>query len=256
MQCPKCGYVLGEFETDCLRCKRAGNGTIPVTRLQVAPVLTAQAATPAMREPAADEKECPRCGKAADAGVAACDKCGYEYRPGESQAERYQALLAEEARTPAPTPALRRTVSPYVSWGLIGVCLLAVLGASYSMLAPPLAGRSAFQESMDSPVISLHRHKPRHAGALRAVAYKVTGTASQAIVTYRGEDGALVSLPVPVSLPWTEALKLKPGSDLSLSVRPAAADGTVVAEIDVDDVARKQSNTAGTDGATSVSDTL
>ena len=138
MQCSRCGYVLGEFETDCLRCKRTGGGTIPVTRLQAAPALTA-AGRPAgrAREPAGDEKECPRCGKATAGAAAACDKCGYEYRPGESQAERYQALLAEEARTPAPPPALQRTVSPYVSWGLIGVCLLAVLGASYAMLIDP-----------------------------------------------------------------------------------------------------------------------
>ena len=256
MQCSKCGYVLGEFETECLRCKRTGGGAIPVTRLQAAPVLTAGATAGAVREPASDEKECPRCGKATGGAAAACDKCGYEYRPDESRSERYQALLAEEARTPASPPALHRTVPPYVSWGLIGACLLAVLGAGYSMLLTPLLGRSASQDSMASPVIFLHHRKPRHTGALRAVAYKVTGTAAQAIVTYRGEDGAPVTLPAPVALPWAETLKLKPGSDLSLSARPADANGTVVAEIDVDDVARKQADAVGPDGATSVTDTL
>ena len=265
MQCSKCGYVLADLETECLRCKRAGNGAVPTVRLQAPPVPTAQALAasaapapgPAVTEPSAGEKECPRCGKATAPDATACDKCGYEYHPGESRAERYQALLAEESRTrAAPPPALHRTVSPYVSWGLIGVCLLAVFGAGYAMLVAPLLGRGDSQDAMDSPVITLHRHKPRHPVPLKTVSYKVAGTAAQATVTYRGADGSPVTLPAPVTLPWTQTVKLKPGSDLSLSARPSDAGGTVTTEIDVDDVARKQADSPAADGTTSVTDTL
>ena len=260
MQCSKCGYVLGELDTECLRCRRAGGGAPPIARpgtAQVSSPLPAPAmSAPAASVPVVEEKECPRCGKATGIAASLCDKCGYEYRPEESRAERYQALLAEESRAAAPPSALQRTIPPYVSWSLIGVCLVAVLGASYAMLATPLIGRSDFQDSMDSPVIALRHPKPHRPAPLQSVTYKVTGTATQATVTYRGADAAAVSPPAPVPLPWTEAVKLKPGSALSLSAKPTDAGGTVQTEIDVDGAARKQSGTPGADGATSVTDTL
>ena len=114
MQCPKCGYVMGELDTQCLRCRGKG---LAVQTAPPPPSVTAQA----MRE---EEKECPRCGKAARASVMLCDKCGYEYQPEVGRAERYQALVAEEARAAPPAVRLRQTLPPAASWSIIAVCLL------------------------------------------------------------------------------------------------------------------------------------
>ena len=244
MQCPKCGYVMGEWETECLRCRRAGGD---------APAVTPPApAAPAVRE---EEKECPRCGKATPAGTTLCDKCGYEYQPEGGRAERYQALVAEEARAAAPS-ALRRTVPPFVSWLLIAVCLLAMGGVGWKMFGGLVTGQDYEDSDIASPVALMARHRAPHAGTAITVTYKVTGTVPQAVVAYRGADGVNVAPPEAVALPWTQALKFKSGASLALSAKPTVAGGTVTAEIDVDGVPRKQAATPGANGLTSVSATL
>jgi ribosomal protein S27AE len=240
MQCPKCGFIMSELDTECLRCKRSGGSAVAV------PAVTAQA----MRE---EEKECPRCGKAALASATLCDKCGYEYQPDLSRAERYQALLAEEGAL-APPSGLRRTIAPALSWSIIGACLLAIGGAGWGMFGGSLIGSGA-ENVMDSPIITSH-HKAHHGVGIQAVTYNVTGTAAQAVITYRSADGALVATPAAVSLPWIETIRAKTGAHLSLAAKPSDQKGTVTVAIRVGGVTRKQADTPGANGLTTVNDTL
>lgn len=241
MQCSKCGFVMSDLDTECLRCQRTEGGVV------AAPAATAQA----MRQ---EEKECPRCGKATLASAMVCDKCGYEYQPDLSRAERYQARLAEEAAA-APPSALRRAVSPALSWSIIGACLLAIGGAGWGMFGGSLTGSSA-ENVMDSPVIMSHRHKTHHGTGIQSVTYMVTGTAAQAVVTYRGDEGTPLSSPAAVSLPWTQTIRAKAGSHLFLSARPSDQSKTVTVAIQVGGIVRKQAATPGADGLPSVADTL
>ncbi len=195
MQCSKCGFIMSELDTECLRCKRMGASAAaaPVAPVSMAP------APMAARRCVEEEKECPRCGKATHASAMVCDKCGYEYQPDLNRAERYQRLLAEETRRPRLPSAMRQTISPYVSWSIIGACLLAMCGAGWAMLGPSLTGTGDADSSLSAPIVMAHHHKGLH-----AVTYKVAGTAKQAVVTYRGADGAPASAPATVDLPWIE----------------------------------------------------
>ena len=246
MQCAKCGFVMTELDAECLRCKRQGaqNGTAPV--IDAAPLL---AAAPMVTE----EKECPRCGKATAISAAVCDKCGYEYHAeGGSVAERYQALVAQEA--PSVEPAgLRRPLSPAVSWGIIGACLLVVLGAGWAifggMATEGVAGTA------DQPIVMRRHRKPKPLVGLQNVTYSVTGTAVSAVVTY-GDATAGTAKPETVALPWTLTVKAQPGAHLSLSAASADGTGTVGVSVKVNGTPRKQSYTPGADGQTTVEDTL
>ena len=246
MQCPKCGYIQGELETECLRCKQSAATPPAPQRVR----LTARSPMTAEME----EKECPRCGKATRGDAKVCDKCGYEYQADSSRSERYQALLAEEARTAPPPSALRRTVPPALSWSIIGASLLAIGVAGWAMFGAVITGEDA--DSLDTaPITALRPHKPRHV-IFHTVTYQVTGTAASAIVTYHGPDGAVIALPGSVPLPWTQAFKAKMGTLLSVSAKPSASPGTVTVEIDVDGVPQKQVATPNADGLTTASDTL
>ena len=196
MQCPKCGYVMGELDTQCLRCRGKG---LAVQTAAPPPPVTAQA----MRE---EEKECPRCGKAALASVMLCDKCGYEYQPEVGRAERYQALVAEEARAAPPAVGLRQTLPPAASWSIIAACLLLIGVAGWTMFGGLVTGQDYATGDISSP-ISVVFHRKAH--RLHTVTYKVTGTAAQAPVAYAGADGATVSPPAAVSLPWSQDVKAK-----------------------------------------------
>jgi len=247
MQCPKCGYVLSELDPECLRCRRGGQ-TVTAAPAQNAPQNPTP--NPTLNPLAAEEKECPRCGKAAQAGATQCDKCGYEYRPDTSQAERYQALAAEEARV-APPPALKRSVSPLVSWSAIGLCLAAALGGGWAMLGGTAPVEDA---SAAAPIVLARHHRPR---GTKPVTYKVTGASAQAVVTFRGADGTMVASPSAVALPWTQTVDARPGAVLSLSAIPAdSGTGGLRCEIDVEGKARKQATTPDKDGMTVVSDKL
>ncbi len=242
MQCSKCGFIMSELDPECLRCKRQaewGGGA----------ALAAPAAPPPA---AAEEKECPRCGKATSVSAATCDKCGYEYGADESRAERYQALLAQETQA-TPPGALRRTLPPELSWGIIGACLLVIGGAGWAMFGGSATGSSA-ESTMDSPILVSHRHKPSLVG-IQNVTYSLTGTAAQAQVTYDNAKGT-AEKPATVALPWTQTFKAKAGSHLSLSALPTAPHDTVTASISVNGVVQKQSDTPGADGKTTVEDTL
>jgi len=239
MQCAKCGFVMTDLDAQCLRCKRQGvqNGTAQ----SIPAVLPAAALV-------TEEKECPRCGKATGIGAAVCDKCGYEYHAeGGSVAERYQALVAQEA--PTATPAgLRQTLSPVVSWGIIGACLLVVLGAGWAIFGGMATEGTA--GTTDQPIVMRRHRKPKPLVGLQNVTYSVTGTAAQALVAYGDTK------PTTVDLPWTLTLKAKPGSHLLLSAAPVGAAGTVGISVKVNGLPRKQSYTPGTDGQTTVEDTL
>jgi len=242
MQCQKCGFVMSELDTECLRCQRMGASAVAAPP---EPVATLQYVN-------TGEKECPRCGKATTLSASVCDKCGYEYQPEGSAPERYQALLSEDTGVGSAS-SLRRTVSPALSWSIIGACLLAIGGAGWGMFGGSMTGINA-ESVMDSPIIRSHHHKGLH--GLQTVTYSVTGTAAQAVISYRGADGAAVSLPAAVPLPWTETIKAKPGSGLSLSAQPSDGSGTASVSIQVGSVVRKQADTPGTDGLTTVADTL
>ena len=99
----------------------------------------------------------------------------------------------------------------------------------------------------------MFHHKSRR---MHTATYKVMGTAAQAMVSYAGPDGKAVSPPAAVTLPWTQNVKAKIGTTLSLSALPAGAGGTVTSEIDVDGAARKQVSAPGADGQTTASATL
>lgn len=245
MQCAKCGFVMTELDTECLRCKRQGvqNGT-------AAPV---SAPLPAVAPVVAEEKECPRCGKATGMGAAACDKCGYEYQSGGgSVAERYQARMVQEAPTVAPV-GLRRTLSPVVSWGIIAVCLLVVFGAGWAIFGGIADEGTA--STTDTPIVMRRHRKPKPLVGPQNVTYSVTGTAAQAFVTY-GDATTTAAKPETVALPWTLTVKAQPGTHLSLSAASADGTGTVGVSVKVNGTPRKQSYTPGTDGQTTVEDTL
>ena len=234
MQCPRCGDEI-EPDADCRRCQQTD-------------LLRSLAGDP---EEAVAEKECPRCGKATRADATVCDKCGYVYDAGGSPAERYQAELAEEVRT-APPSALRRTVSPYLSWAVIGLCLLLMAGGAWLMLTASLPGGDA--AGADEAILR-RSHRPRPAAQTLPVTYRVTGTAARAMVAYRDTSGKAVAPPEAVSLPWTQTLDARFGTALSLSARPVGG-GTVACAISADGKVRKQAGTPDTDGLTTVSDRL
>ena len=248
MQCPKCGYVMGELDTQCLRCR--GNGLAVQTAPPPPPAAAAAQAVQAVRE---EEKECPRCGKAARASVMLCDKCGFAYQADGGRAERYQALVAEEARAAPPAVGLRQTLPPVAVWSIIAACLLAMGGAGWAMFGGLVTGQDYETSDASSPVAMVFHHKSHR---MHTVTYRVTGTAAQARVAYAGPDGATVSPPAAVALPWTQNVKAKIGAALSLSAEPAGAGGTVTAEIDVDGAARKQVSAPGADGQTTAGATL
>ena len=245
MQCPKCGYVMGELDTQCLRCRGKGLAVQTASAPPPAP-MTAQA----MRE---EEKECPRCGKAANMGVMLCDKCGYEYQPEVGRAERYQALVAEEAQAAPPAVGLRQTLPPAAAWSIIAACLLAMGVAGWTMFGGLVTGQDYATGDISSPVAMVFHHKGHR---MHTVTYKVTGTAAQAVVAYSGADGTPVTPSATVALPWTQSVKAKIGAALSLAARPAGAGGTVAVEIDVDGTPRKQASAPGTDGQTTAGATL
>ena len=229
MQCPRCGDEI-DPAAPCRRCQQAellrslaGDDTAGVA-----------------------EKECPRCGKATRAAAAVCDKCGYTYPAEGSPAERYQAQVAEEART-VPS-ALTQTVSPYLSWAVIGVCLLLMAGGAWLILTASLPGGEA--AGADEAIL-----RRSHRSATQSVTYQVTGTAARAMVAYRDASGQAEVPPEAVSLPWTQALAARSGADLSLSARPVGG-GTVTCTISTDGKIRKQAGTPSSDGLTTVSDTL
>ncbi len=229
MQCPRCGDEINP-DAQCRRCQQA----------ELLRSLAGEAVP---------EKECPRCGKATRANAAVCDKCGYVYDAKDSPAERYQAQLAEEAR--AVPSALSQTVSPYLSWAVIGVCLLLMAGGAWLMLTASLPGGDA--AGADEAILR-RSHRPRPAGTL-PVTYQVSGTAARAMVAYRDADGKAAAPPEAVSLPWTQTLDARSGADLSVSARPVGG-GTVTCMISADGKIRKQADTPGSDGLTTVSDTL
>ncbi len=237
MQCPRCGDEI-EPGAPCRRCQQADLLRSLAGHTQVAAVA---------------EKECPRCGKATRADAAVCDKCGYIYGAAGSTAERYQAQLAEEARTAPPVPsALGKTVSPYLSWSVIGVCLLLMAGGAWLMLTASLPTGDA---TGAGEAIVLRSHHSRSATGTEPVIYQVTGTAARAMIAYRDADGTAVSPPQAVSLPWSQTFDARPGTALSVSATPNGG-GTVACAISVDGKARKQSGTPDTNGLTSVNDTL
>ncbi len=230
MQCPRCG---DEIDPD-----------VPCRRCQQAELLRSLAGE------AAPDKECPRCGKATRADDAVCGKCGYVYDAKDSPAERYQAQVAEEARA-APS-ALTQTVSPYLSWAVIGVCLLLMTGGAWLMLTASLPGGDA--AGADEAILR-RSPRPRPAAQTRPITYQVTGTAARAMVAYRDAGGKAVAPPEAVSLPWTQTLDARSGTDLSVSARPVGG-GTVRCTISADGKLRKQADTPNTDGLTTVSERL
>ncbi len=252
MQCPKCGFVMSELDTECLRCKRMGGNAAAAPARSVLTAAQPQTAQ-AMRD---EEKECPRCGKATNASATVCDKCGYEYQPDVNRSERYQRLLAEEAQVAPPPSTLKKTVPAYVSWPIIGACLLAMCGAGWAMFGSSLTGEGEADSSVSSPIIMARHHKPHAGGAMHAVTYKVTGTARQAVVTYRGADGAPTPAPQTVDLPWIENFSAKTGTALSVSAKPAGGTGKVTVGIHADGVIRQQTDSPGADGLTAATDKL
>ncbi len=236
MQCPRCGDEI-EPDTPCRRCQQA----------ELLRSLAGEA------DAGVAEKECPRCGKATRADADVCDKCGYVYGTKGSTAERYQAQMAEEARTaPHLPPALGRTVSPYLSWSVIGVCLLLMAGGAWLMLTASLPTGDA--AGADQAVL-LRPRSPRPAAGMQPVTYQVTGTATQAMVAYRNADGKAIAPAQPVALPWTQTLDAPPGTSLSLSAQPTGG-GTLVCTLSVSGKVVKQSNAPDSDGLTAVNDTL
>lgn len=233
MQCPRCGDKI-DPNIECRRCQQ--------TDLLRSLAGSAEEA----------EKECPRCGKATRATAAVCDKCGYVYGAEGSTGERYQARLAEEARSVTHMPAaLSRTVSPYLSWSVIGVCLLLMAGGAWLMLTASLPTGDA--AGADQAIL-LHARRA-HAAGMQTVTYQVTGTATQAMVAYRDVDGKAIAPAQPVPLPWTQTADAPPGTSLSLSAEPTGG-GTVVCTLSVSGKVRKQANAPDSDGLTAVSDTL
>ena len=236
MQCPRCGDEI-EPDAECRRCQQTD-------------LLRSLAGdTPA----AVAEKECPRCGKATRADAAVCDKCGYVYGAAGSTAERYQAQMAEEARTAPPAPlALGQTVSPYLSWSVIGVCLLLMAGGAWLMLTASLPSGDA---TGAGDAITRRSRRSRTAAGALPVTYQVNGTAARAMVAYRDADGKSVAPPEAVPLPWTQTLDARPGTSLSVSAEPSGG-GTVTCTITVSGKVRKQATLPDSDGLTAVSDTL
>ena len=246
MQCPKCGYVLADMETECRRCQQVGVPAAGPTPERVMLTLAA----------AETEKECPRCGKATEAEATACGKCGYQFHPDSSRAERYQAQLAEEARTSPPQPsALRRTLPPALSWSIIGASILAIGIAGWGLFGGIITGDEMRSLSDSAPAATPLRHKPHHT-ALRSVTYKVAGTAAQAVIMYHTADGNLLALPESVPLPWSQTFKARVGTALLVSARPSDLTGTVIVEIDVDGVPQKQAPILSADGRTTLSSIL
>lgn len=246
MQCPKCGYVLADMETECRRCQQVG---VPAAG-PVAERMTLTLAAPET------EKECPRCGKATETEAAACDKCGYQFHPDSSRAERYQAQLAEEARTSPPQlSALRRTLLPALSWSIIGASILAIGVAGWGLFGGIITGDEMRSLSDSNSAAAPLRRKPHHT-ASRSVTYKVAGTAAQAVIMYHTSDGNLLALPESVPLPWSQTFKARVGTALLVSARPADPAGTVIVEIDVDGVPQKEAPTLSTDGRTTQSTIL
>ena len=246
MQCPKCGYVLADMETECRRCQQVG---VPAA----SPIPDRIALTLAVPE---TEKECPRCGKATEVEVTTCGKCSYQFHPDSSRAEQYQAQLAEEARTSPPQPSvLRRTLPPALSWSIIGASILAIGIAGWGLFGGLITGDEMRSLSDSTPNAAPLRHRPLHT-ASRSVTYKVTGTAAQAVIMYHTADGNLLALPESVPLPWSQTFKARVGTELLVSARPADPTGTVIVEIDVDGVPQKQVPTLGTDGLATLSTTL
>ena len=246
MQCPKCGYVLADMETECRRCQQAG---VPAA----GPIAKRMTLTLAVPE---TEKECPRCGKATETEAAACDKCGYQFHPDSSRAERYQAQLAEEARTSPPQlSALRRTLPPALSWSIIGASILAIGVAGWGLFGGIITGDEMRSLSDSNSATAPLRRKPHHT-ASRSVTYKVAGTAAQAVIMYHTADGNLLALPESVPLPWSQTFKARVGTALLVSARPADPAGTVIVEIDVDGVPQKEAPTLSTDGRTTQSTIL
>lgn len=247
MQCSKCGYVLADLETECRRCLQVGP---PAAALPSERVIMTLAASEA-------EKECPRCGKATEVESTECGKCGYQFRPDSSRAERYQAQLAEEARTSPvlPPSALRRTLPPVLSWSVIGASILAIGVAGWGLFGGIITGEEMRSSSDSAPNAVPLRRKPHHT-ALHSVTYKVAGTAAQAVIMYHTADGNLLALPESVPLPWSQTFKARVGTTLLVSARPADPTGIVTVEIDVDGVPQTQVPTLGTDGRSTLSTVL
>ena len=246
MQCSKCGYVLADMETECRRCLQVG---VPAA----APLPERVMLTLAVP---ATEKECPRCGKATETESTTCGKCSYQFHPDSSRAERYQAQLAEEARTSAPPPSvLRRTLPPALSWSIIGASILAIGVAGWGLFGGLITGDEMRSSSDLAPAATPLRHKPRHA-ASRTVTYKVAGTAAQAVIMYHTAEGNLLAMPGSIPLPWSQTFKARAGTALLISAQPADPIGVVTVEIDVDGVPQKQTPVLGTDGRTTLNATL
>ena len=243
MQCLKCGYVLADMETECRRCQQFG---VPAA----SPIPERVTLTLAVPE---TEKECPRCGKATETEAAACDKCGYQFHPDSSRAERYQAQLAEEARTsPQQLSALRRTLPPALSWSIIGASILAIGVAGWGLFGGIITGDEMRSLSDSNSAAAPLRRKLHHT-ASRSVTYKVAGTAAQAVIMYHTADGNLLALPESVPLPWSQTFKARVGTALLVSARPADPADTVIVEIDVDGVPQKEAPTLSADGRTTQS---
>ena len=144
-------------------------------------------AAPAAPLPAAaEEKECPRCGKATAVSAAACDKCGYAYGADESLR---RALPGPAGPGDAGRPARRPAAHPAAGakLGHHRRVLLVIGGAGWAMFGGSATGSSA-ESTMDSPIIVSHHHKAPLAG-VQNVTYSLTGTAAQAQVTYDSAKG-------------------------------------------------------------------
>ena len=82
------------------------------------------------------------------------------------------------------------------------------------------------------------------------VKYEVTGTASKAHITYFDEVGPRESEEL---LPWARTFKMKRGTVISLTVSSRDPDGSVVATVYVDSVAKETATGVGFTGVAQVS---
>ena len=246
MQCPNCGYSMTALDDECLRCKQLG------ARPSVAVITTA----------AVEEKECPRCGKAAGISVPACDKCGYVYGSERVREELAAALPAAppplELFTVEPQSALQKTVPPVLSWSI----LLATMAGAGILAWYMIGGADNYNAVDDADTASAsptfhfrhHRHhKLLPAKASHMVAYQVTGTAASVNIAYFDASGATQKL-MGIALPWSQTFQAATGASLHVTAQAVSGTGTVAAEIDVDNTPRKQ--IAASAATADASDTL